>query len=205
MLEIGTIIRLQVQTGSLKRGERPNRIYDTSNLEVVPALRLTKKGVIGLLDDGKEQLDVHHSHHPYSRRRQSNGISFNFTSHYGRMQAYFGSHLEFGCAGENILVEGDRLFTLAQLAPGLVIATGDGQQIRLHQVGTISPCVPFSEYALNQDAKPSAARTKEVLQFLDHGTRGFYCELTGDTAVIRPGNRLLLTEAAPPDGLQEST
>mgnify|MGYP000514794316 CR=1 FL=1 len=101
---VGEIVQLQVQLESLKRGERPYQIYATSNIQVIPELKLTTKGVVGLLG-GLEQLDVHHADHPHSRNRGYNGISLGFTSHYGRMRDRFGSHITVGCAGENIIVE----------------------------------------------------------------------------------------------------
>ena len=35
MSELGRVVRLQVQTGSLKLGERPNRVYDPAPLLAV--------------------------------------------------------------------------------------------------------------------------------------------------------------------------
>ena len=189
---VGEIVRLQIQKESLKQGERPYRIYSTDNIQVVPALKLTAKGAVGL-HGGLEQLDVHHTDHPRSRSRDDNGISLGFTSHYGRMRQRFGDHMTVGCAGENVIMETAVSLTLDQLINGILIQTADGQQIHLNQVAVMLPCLPFSKFSL-QTANPPADRLKETLQFLDNGMRGFSAVLVGETAVVRPGDSLFLPE-----------
>jgi hypothetical protein len=192
MRQVGHIERLQVQLGRLKKGAKPDQHYDPSALHAVPALRLTAKGVIGLVD-GRELLDVHHADHAYSRNRGSSGISLNFSPHYEHMRHRFGSHLETGCAGENILVATDQPVPLAALAQGLVIETADGTRVRLTQIQVAHPCLSFSTYALELQGEPAGqAALKETLGFLDGGTRGFYCEWTGEPVVVRPGDRVFL-------------
>ena len=189
---VGEIVRLQIQKESLKRGERPYRIYSTDNIQTVQALHLTPKGVMGR-QNGQELLDVHHTDHPRSRSRGDNGISLGFTSHYGRMRQRFGDHLTIGCAGENIIVETAVSMTLDQLINGILIQTSDGQQIHLNQVAVMLPCLPFSKFSL-QTANPPAERLKETLQFLDNGMRGFSAVLMGETAVVHPGDKLFLAD-----------
>lgn len=189
---IGRIVRLQVQVESLKRGERPYRVYSLSNLRVVPEMKLTADGVAGL-DGQAEMLDVHHLRHPRSRHRPGNGISFNFTTHYGRMDHRFGPHMALGCAGENIIVETAASFDLDQLQKGLILQTSGGRQIYLDQIAVMLPCLPFSKYSL-QDANPPPDVLKETLQFLDQGTRGFSGMLVGDSAVIRAGDSVYLPQ-----------
>ena len=189
---VGEIVRLQIQKESLKRGERPYRIYSTDNIQTVQALHLTPKGVMGR-QNGQELLDVHHTDHPRSRSRGDNGISLGFTSHYGRMRQRFGDHLTIGCAGENIIVETAVSFTLNHLTNGIIIQTADGQQIHLNQVAVMLPCLPFSKFSL-QTANPPAERLKETLQFLDNGMRGFSAVLMGETAVVHPGDKLFLAD-----------
>src|SRR5579859_7881375 len=86
---LGEIVRLQVQTASLKPGERGQRWYDPSCLRVVPALDLEPDGVEGHGDD-RFLVDVHNARHPQSKRRSENAISIGFTAHYERMQRQFG-------------------------------------------------------------------------------------------------------------------
>jgi hypothetical protein len=186
MQQIGHIGRLQVQLGSLKRGG-PNPRYDPVALREVLALRLTSKGVVGLVD-GEAVLDVHHADHAHSKGRDSSGISFNFTAHYQRMRDRFGPNLENGCAGENILIATDRSIDADELVNGLVIRNAQGIPVRLTQVQVAHPCRSFSAYALEKGGMPTDSMLKETLQFLDQGTRGFYCEWTGDPVVVRVGD-----------------
>lgn len=75
------------------------------------------------------------------------------------------------------------------MAGGLKIETRDGP-IALDSVIVAAPCAPFSTYALRQPDAPPAA-LKATLQFLDHGTRGFYCQFSGETpATIALGDRV---------------
>ncbi|MDQ3250589.1 MAG: hypothetical protein M3Q45_15460 [Chloroflexota bacterium] len=192
MRKIGEIVRLQVQPTSLKQGERSHRYYEPAGLCVVTALRLTAQGVVGLLN-GAEVSDVHHAEHPASKNRGlTNSLSINFTSHYAQMQGRFGDHLSTGCAGENILVSTDEAFDETALVEGVMIETQDGQQIHLTQICVADPCAPFSEYALHLEQRPPAELLKATLQFLDGGMRGFYCQLTGEPAVIQVGDTLFV-------------
>ena len=193
MREIGQIVRLQIQTDSLKSGERPYQLYQTHIIQVVPALKLTDKGAVGLRG-GLEQLDVHHADHPRSGYRDGFGISLDFTAHYGRMRGRFGGHITVGCAGENVIVATAVPLTPEQLAAGLVIVTGDGQEIRLERPSVMLPCEPFSRFCLQADDRPPALLMKETLQFLDNGMRGFGVVLAGNISVIRPGDKLFFRD-----------
>ena len=44
MRTIGTVTRLQIQRGSLKRGDKPTRVYDPAPLLSVPVLNVTPDG-----------------------------------------------------------------------------------------------------------------------------------------------------------------
>lgn len=186
---IGKIKQVQVQVSSLKVGVRPKRYYDPTPLQPVPALSLSRAGVAGIADDGSTIIDVHNQQHPGSRNREGvNGISFNFTSHYQRMQGKFGLHLTEGIAGENILIECDQILQLDDLHTRLAIRSeATGELIYLNEVVVAAPCVEFSHFALNQ-ADPVAESVKEALQFLDTGTRGFYATSEDVTALIRAGD-----------------
>ena len=188
---VGEIVRLQIQTDRLIQGERPYRTYTTGNLQTVPAMRLTATGVIGLRD-GVEQLDVHHADHPNSGYRDGFGISLGITAHYEQMRGRFGGHITPGCAGENVIVAAAVPLTLDELAAGLMIVTADGREIELERPSVIPPCEPFSRFCLQADDRPPALAMKETLQFLDNGMRGFGVVLVGETAVIRPGDKLFL-------------
>lgn len=192
MRQIGHITQLQVQTAPLKRGTRPNQYYDPMSLCEVSKLRLNEYGVTGLTE-GKELMDLHHAHHPESRQSAGkNGISFNFTSHYARMEARFGPHLAIGSAGENIIIACDQPFTLPELEAGIVVINQAGDTVRLGQLLVAAPCKPFSRFALELDGVIEPAMIKETLQFLDGGMRGFYCRLDGEEIVIELGSPVYL-------------
>jgi hypothetical protein len=190
---VGTIVRLQVQTASLKVEGKPRR-YDPAPLRVVPALRVTSGGVTGLADDGTTVADVHHADHPRSKNRQgTNGISLGFTAHYTAMRARFGDHLVDGIAGENILIEVSRRFEEDDLARGLVIEDGDGARLVLRPISVAAPCVEFARFAVRIPADVrSDTSVTEALRFLDGGMRGFYAVATGEPAQVRPGARVFL-------------
>ncbi len=190
---IGTIVRLQVQESSLKVGDRPRR-YDPAPIRPVPAISLSAGGVAGLAGDGETILDVHHRDHPASKnRRGENGISLGFTGHYREMRQRFGQHLADGLAGENILIEADRLFQVAELAAGVVVEGSAERKLDLRPVIVAAPCVEFSRYALQfpDDARPDTTVT-EALRFLDAGMRGFYATYAGEPAVVEVGARVFL-------------
>ncbi|RMG99145.1 MAG: hypothetical protein D6706_05960 [Chloroflexi bacterium] len=197
MIQIGVISQLQVQPESLKHGERPFRTYDPSGLCVVPALRLTPNGIIGLQDTWQEILDIHHTDHPRSRNRQINGISFMFTTQYDTLQKRFGPHATPGIAGENILVHSEYTLSLADLTHGVLIRTDEGD-ILLNNIAPIAPCAPFSRFMLSMSEDPPAWLMKETLQFLENGRRGFYGLVT-ETAVVRTGNPVFLPTNNKPD------
>ncbi|MDQ3653860.1 MAG: hypothetical protein M3457_02115, partial [Chloroflexota bacterium] len=121
---LGTIVRLQVQTASLKCGDRPRSWYNPEFIRPVPELRLDDGGVTGL--DGEDIADVHHRDHPRSKWRGENGVSVGFTGHYARMRDRFGPHLVDGIAGENILVDAQREFAEEEVAGGIVIVGTPG-------------------------------------------------------------------------------
>ena len=190
---IGTIVRLQVQESSLKVGTKPRR-YDPAPIQSVPAISLSAAGVVGLAEDGETILDVHHRDHPASKnRRGENGISLGFTGHYREMRQRFGQHLADGMAGENILIDADRQFQVAELAAGVVVEDTAERQLALRPVIVAAPCVEFSRYALQfpDDARPDATVT-EALRFLDAGMRGFYAAYEGEPAVVEVGARVFL-------------
>ena len=190
---IGTVVRLQIQESSLKVGSKPRR-YDPAPIRSVPALSLSPAGVVGLAADGKTIIDVHHHDHPSSKNRDGeNGVSLGFTAHYLAMRQRFGQHLRDGIAGENILIEVDRRFSVEDLADGVVVEGAGGRRLELRPVIVAAPCVEFARYALKfpDGARPDATVT-EALRFLDAGMRGFYATYAGEPAVVAIGARVFL-------------
>ncbi len=186
----GVVARLQIQTRPLKVGEGDARWYDVRGIQAVPAVRLTARGVVGLID-GHELLDVHHQDHPQSRNRQARGstnaVSFNLTAHYDLMSRQYGPHIWPGCGGENILVQLAAPATAAALAQGLAIETRDGR-VWLRGVTAAAPCLPFSRFALNKPHRPSVDLVKNALIFLGDGMRGFYAAYDGHPVEIALGD-----------------
>ena len=123
---LGEVIRLQVQTTSLKVGERPHSRYDPAGIVEVPRLELEPGGVNGFSADGTRLDDVHHAGHPRSKSRGSNAISILFTAHYDEIRDRFGDWLTDGIAGENILVRCDRHLSESEVRSGIRIASSDG-------------------------------------------------------------------------------
>lgn len=186
---IGPIVRLQVQTASLKFGDRPHSWYDPEPIRAVPALRIDGGGVTGV--DGRDIADVHHRDHPQSKHRSENGVSFGFTGHYATMRSRFGDRLTDGIAGENILVAAAQVFFEDDVARGIVIAGAYGT-VALTAVEFATPCVEFSKFCAGyaRDRRPDTAIT-ETLRFLNEGMRGFYVTLDrgpGEPALITLGD-----------------
>lgn len=185
LIPVGRIVRLQVQTDHLKRGEQPRRWYDPAPITEVVTLRLDDGGVSGAGADGTVHHDVHHRDHPISRHRGDNGVSVGFTSHYQAMRERFGDHLPDGVAGENILVESDDRHTVEELGGTLLIETPDGLA-RLADVIVAAPCVEFTRFCLQwpRDARPDRTVT-EALRFLDGGMRAFYASFDAGESAAR--------------------
>jgi hypothetical protein len=192
---IGHIRQLQIQIDGLKKGDGPDRIYDTGALQSIPAARLSVDGVTGL-QDNRELLDVHHRLHHRSKHRQSNAISFNFAQNYDHMRRKFRGDIILGCAGENLLIEliagVDHETLMADLDASMVVENREGQQGKLSGFMVARPCVPFTEFVLNMDTKPLATDTKAALQFLDGGVRGYYSSWLGEPIIARIGAKVLI-------------
>jgi hypothetical protein len=193
MRTIGTVTRLQIQRGSLKRGEKPTRVYDPTPLLSVPALNVSPEGALGAGPNGADTwiVDVHHRAHPYTKNDDGlHGISLGFTSHYDAMRQHFGDKLELGCAGENIIATSDRSFGFEELAGGVAILAPDGKErVRLKVLEVAHPCRPFTGWALGKHVEPE--ELKKHLQFLDGGMRGFYCVGEG-TGTVSLGDRVAI-------------
>src|SRR6185503_18976723 len=185
MRTIGTVTRLQIQRGSLKRGEKPTRVYDPTPLVAVPALSVSPDGALGASPSDPDTwiVDVHHRAHPFTKNEDGlHGISLGFTSHYAAMRDHFGDRVEVGCAGENIIATSDRRFTYEELAGGVAILAPDGKErVRLKVLQVAHPCRPFTGWALGKQVEPE--ELKKHLQFLDGEMRGFYCAGEGTGTV----------------------
>ncbi len=191
MRDVGTIVRLQIQRGSLKTGEKPNRRYDPVPLLAVERLAVSPDGVLGQSDGGGWLVDVHHRAHPHTKNEDGlHGVSVGFTAHYDAMRERFGDRITWGCAGENLLASTTQRLTYEELAGGLLVMGRDGREVvRLEVLQVAHPCRPFTGWALGGTVE--AQVLKEHLQFLDDGMRGFYCRATGN-GIVAAGDSLVL-------------
>lgn len=193
MREIGRVKQVQIQRSSLKLGEKPTRIYSPTPLLVVDSVSINAHGVTGLMADGGRIIDVHNAQHPSTKNSGINGVSVSFTGHYRQMRERYGTHLVDGCAGENILVEADRKFSLENLGVRLAFENAHtGEIAYLDDLMVAAPCVEFSHYVhkANLESSPlTADQLKATLQFLSDGMRGFYAT-PFSTALIQAGDRV---------------
>jgi hypothetical protein len=185
---IGPIIRLQIQRGALKVGEKGAKRYLTEPIQVFDRLRLSQDGVTGL-EPGGETLDAHHRAHPLQKNEDgAHGVSVGFSAHYHAMQQRFGTHMALGCAGENIIVDAAQQMAPADVAAGFLILDRSGREKgRLLDLAVARPCKPFTGFALRNT--PVAAEVfQDSLRFLDGGMRGYYCTWMGEPAVVETGD-----------------
>src|SRR2546422_5776101 len=191
MRDLGRIVRLQIQRASLKTGEKPTRVYDPTPLLAVDRLALGPDGALGEGSDGSWLVDVHHRAPPRTKNEDgAHGVSLGFPSHYALMRDRFGERITLGCAGENIIVETERRMGLEDRARGVVLLAPAGQErARLEVLQVAQPCRPFSGWALGDVVE--ARVLKETLQFLEGGTRGYYCIGVG-TGIVSRGDRVVV-------------
>lgn len=189
--ELGRVKRLQVQERSLKVESEPLRYYDPAPIVASDVLQVADSRVT-VDAAGESVLDVHCASHPESRNRgNGNMLSVLFTGHYDKMREEFGSHLVEGIAGENILVECDRVISLDDVQGGLRIEGEEARTIDFGEIAVAAPCVEFSRFCLN-DREADPQTTSVALRFLGGGTRGFYAYINGGLPTeIQLGDRLL--------------
>lgn len=176
---LGVIDILQVQRDPLKMDLGDREVYQTTNLVPVNRMRVTRRGVFGVLEDGQAVIDAHNSDHPlrggkFTRRT----LSIGFTPYYDRIRARFGMHLVDGCAGENIIVRSSTAFSQADLAGTIVVMRGleKVEIARLRVTQWLEPCDPFSHYVNQAEDRLPPEQLKATLQFLREGHRGFLLE-----------------------------
>jgi hypothetical protein len=198
LVEIGTVVRLQIQRKGLKVGQKPYRIYDPSPILSVDRLRVTPNGAVALLPNDDTVIDIHHADHPDSKNAGDNSLSIGFASNYKQMRDRFGAHMFTGCAGENILIETDRSIGLDDLSRGITFRLGSSDDyLWLGEIKVALPCVEFSRYSSKMlQAEKDTAVIKETLQFLDGGMRGYYTLPTNSDRplVVSVGDKVYLPE-----------
>ncbi len=175
--ELGRVVRLQVQRGRLKPGERGARVYDPEPLLAVDALQVTDVGCLGR-SGGAWLVDVHHRDHPDTRHRTESPVSLLTTAAYRALRARYGPHLADGVAGENVLVDSDLL--LSDLEPAQLTIGA----VRLHPVVVAEPCVEFARWCARLEPGDS---TRGTLVDLRGGARG-WIGIPVEPAVVAMGD-----------------
>ena len=187
---LGRIKFVQIQRSPMKIGTPgKDRTYRPDPLLVVDRLLLTENGIIGITEDDVHIADVHHADHPQTRFRGDNHISLGFTSHYKKMRSHFGDHMLDGIAAESIIVETSEVVLPSQIGKYIGIQNAEtGNMTVLNEIIPAPPCVEFSHFAANRPL--SSEETKQALQFLDKGIRGYYAALvkTNQDVSIQAGD-----------------
>lgn len=183
-VEVGQVVKLQVQRDRLRR----DNAYRLHNLAEVSVLRLTPDGPIGF-DGSSWVVDRHHRAHPASALYDpARALSIGFTSHYEYIWRRF-DPIPLGSAGENLIVDADRLVSLNDLRGGIRIETSDNAA-SIATAAVAEPCVPFTRLVTGRpDAR--AAEIVEEKNQLRRGIRGFVMTLDGiDNFDVSPGARV---------------
>ncbi len=183
-LEIGSIVKLQVQRDRLRTGDN----YHLHPLAEVSRLRLTPDGPIGF-DGSSWIIDCHHRSHPSASRYQPERVlSIGFTSHYEQIRDMF-EPIPLGAGGENLIVEADRVLELKDLERGFRIESADGTAF-IPTAAVAEPCVAFTRLVTGRpDAR--AADLAEPRDRLRRGIRGFVMALAGiDNFDVSAGDRV---------------
>ena len=180
-IDTGRVVKLQVQRDLLRKGPS----YSTRNIAEVSVLRLTPDGPIGF-DGASWVVDRHHRAHPASARYDpARALSIGFTSHYEYIWEQF-EPIPLGSAGENVIVDTDRLVSLANLRGGIRIETSRGPA-EIATAAVAQPCVPFTRFATGRH-HARAHQLVEQRDQLRRGVRGFVMALDGlDNVDVHPG------------------
>ncbi len=180
-VDVGRVVKLQVQRDQLRKGT----VYSPRNLAEVSVLRLTPDGTIGF-DGASWVVDRHHRAHPASARYDpARALSIGFSSHYEYIWERF-DPIPLGSAGENLIVDADRMVSLTDLRGGIRIGTSHGSA-SIATAAVAQPCAPFTRFATGRrDAR--AGEIVEERDQLRRGVRGFVMAVDGlDNFDIHPG------------------
>lgn len=192
---IGKIIRLQIQTRSMKQNLADGRrVYQPEDaLQSVDEIMVDSDGITALIG-GLLVIDMHNATHPESHNNGANPVSVGFTSHYDDMRAQFGEHVTDGLAGENIIVETATHIPEEMVDADLVFKTASGDFIILQDVYAMPPCEPFTRYCLQYaPGEGEASEIKTGLQFLTKGIRGFAGTPNNEQKIkLRVGDKMLV-------------
>jgi hypothetical protein len=192
--ELGTVKLVQLQPSGLIIETPDGYIYDVSRRVEVDRLSITTRGIEATTPDGEYVLDIHHLDHPDKAYDDDDLVCIGFTSHYEAMRNRFGEHMVDGAAGENIIIDYDQEVWAQDLGQQIACESAKtGQLTLLDMVSYAAPCEEFSHFATDsQNDRLPAEELKAVLQFLNHGRRGFLLVLHEgqQTRTIEPGDKV---------------
>jgi len=191
--ELGKVKLLQIQPTGLIVDTPSGDFYDATRRVEVESLIITPLGIEAHLSDRELVLDIHHIKHP-DKSYKDDLVCIGFTSHYAAMRERFGGHMQDGTAGENIIIECEREIWLDDLGQQVVIENAEtSRRTYLNILRIATPCIEFSHFAANsQHQRLPANELKRILQFLNHGRRGFLLDLAEGqaAATVRAGDRV---------------
>jgi len=182
---LGEVALLQVHGDQVKRLDR----YDPGPLIQVEEASIARAGMLGWTG-AAWVVDKHHEVWPEPGPQRP--LSVGFTSHYAKMRDRYWD-ISLGAAGENIVVNTDRVMTLEDLGERMIVR-GEGREAVLLPVKVAKPCLQFSSYMRRLPEVGSHADLAADMAFLGQGTRGFIVTMdeNGDPVRIRVGDEVLI-------------
>ena len=194
LVELGKVKLVQLQPSGLIIETPSGYYYDESRRVEVDQLIIKSKGIEAITPDGEHVLDIHHLDHPAKKYDDDDLVCIGFTSHYDKMRERFGEHMDYGSAGENIVIEYPDEVWLKDIGDQIGIENQEtGQLLILNQVQIAAPCEEFSHFAAQrQDERLPAKELKDIIRFLNNGRRGFLLVLgKGQTSgVVKSGDKV---------------
>ena len=191
---LGTIKLTQLQPNGLIVERPSGEFYDHSRLMVVDRLMITSGGIEATTPAGERILDIHHLEHPDKAYDADDLVCIGFSAHYAAMRTRFGSHMQDGVAGENLIIESQEEIWPEDLGQTIAIENAETGSISYLKMSRFAaPCSTFSHFAANsQEEKLSPKDLKATLQFLGNGRRGFLLVLADGQGAftVQPGDKV---------------
>lgn len=184
-VKLGEVALLQVHGDQVKRIGR----YDPAPLIQVEEASVARDGMLGWTGSAWV-VDKHHEAWPEPGPRRP--LSIGFTSHYAKMRERYWD-IALGAAGENVVIETDRVMALDELGERLIVR-GDNREAVLLPVKVAKPCLQFSSYMRRLPEVGSIQELAEDLVFLGEGTRGFIVTMdeSGEPVRVRVGDEVFV-------------
>ncbi len=198
--QIGQVHLVQLQPNGLiieaTKKTPSGYLYDESRLTQTDHLDISPLGIEARLPGGEHVLDIHHIDHPGKEYGNDDLICIGFTAHYDAMRAEFGDHMQYGIAGENIVIQFEEELWPSNFNQQLGIESQtSGEMAILEMQSYAAPCVEFSHFCIqNHYEKIPSKQMKSILEFLGNGRRGFLFTLNKkqNLVTVRPGDKAFI-------------